>query len=66
MVITTTGNTRSMFTQISHSNLETVIIIINSKLMFDIRKSINVNNAHGPGNISGRMIEFVGKLLLCH
>ena len=46
------------FTQIPCSNLDT--IAITQKSILDIIKSLNVNKAHGPDNISGRMIEFCG------
>jgi len=36
-------------------------ISMEPKLILDIIKSINVNKAHGPDNISGRMIELCGE-----
>ena len=51
----TNDSTLPMFIQISHVCLGTVTI--NRKLILDIIKSLNVNKAHGPDNISGRVIE---------
>ena len=44
-----------MFILISHVSLGT--ITINRKLILDIIKSLNVNKAYGPDNISGRIFE---------
>ena len=52
------NSTLPVFTRLSDSDLDT--IIINQKLILDIIKSLNVNKAHGPDNISGRMIELCG------
>ena len=51
-------STLPIFTQITCSNLDTIAITQQSIL--DIIKSLNVNKAHGPDNISGRMIELCG------
>ena len=51
-------STLPSFTQISCSNLDT--IAITQKSILDIIKSLNVNKAHGPDNISGRMVELCG------
>ena len=51
-------STRHIFAQITCSNLDTIAITQQSIL--DIIKSLNVNKAHGPDNISGRMIELCG------
>ena len=47
-----------IFTQITCSNLDT--IAISQQSILDIIKSLNVNKAHGPDNISGRMIQLCG------
>ena len=47
-----------IFTQITCSNLDT--IAISQQSILDIIKSLNVNKAHGPENISGRMIQLCG------
>ena len=47
-----------IFTPISRSILDTVTI--DQRLILDIIKNINVNKAHGPDDISGRMIELCG------
>ena len=52
-------STLPSFIQITPSNL--VNITINQRLILDIIKNLNVNNAHGPDNISGRMIELCGE-----
>ena len=54
----TNDSTLPLFTQITCSNLDTIAITQQSIL--DIIKSLNVNKAHGPDNISGRMIELCG------
>ena len=51
-------STLPIFTQITCSNLDTIAITQQSIL--DIIKSLNINKAHGPDNISGRMIELCG------
>ena len=51
-------STLPIFTQITCSNLDTIVITQQSIL--DIIRSLNVNKAHGPDNISGRMIELCG------
>ena len=51
-------STLPIFTQITCSNLDTIAITQQSIL--DIIKSLNVNKADGPDNISGRMIELCG------
>ena len=52
------NSTLPLYNLITNSNLDH--IIINRKLILDIIKNINVNKAHGPDNISGRMIELCG------
>ena len=52
------NSTLPLFTQITHSNIDT--IVISQKLILDIIKNLNTNKAHGPDNISGRMIELCG------
>ena len=37
-----------------------LILAITQKSILDIIKSLNVNKAHGPDNISGRMVELCG------
>ena len=51
-------STLPIFTQITCSNLDT--IAISQQSILDIIKSLNVNKAHGPDNISGRMIQLCG------
>ena len=51
-------STLPIFTQITCSNLDT--IAISEQSILDIIKSLNVNKAHVPDNISGRMIEVCG------
>ena len=51
-------STLPIFTLITCSNLDT--IAISQQSILDIIKSLNVNKAHGPDNISGRMIELCG------
>jgi len=46
------------FNIITNSSLET--ILINENQILGILKSLNVNKAHGPDNISGRMIQLCG------
>ena len=43
---------------ITQSCLDT--IIINERIILDVIRSLNVNKAHGPDNISGRMIDLCG------
>ena len=47
------------FTPSTHSSLDTITISRNQIL--DIIKTLNVNKAHGPDDISGRMIELCGE-----
>ena len=56
--VTIDNSTLPLYNLITNSNLAS--IIMNHKHILDIIKNINVNNAHGPDNISGRMIEFCG------
>ena len=56
---TTNNSILPTFTLITHSSLHT--IIINQKLILDIITNLKVNTAHGPDNISGRMIELCGE-----
>ena len=51
-------STLPIFTQITCSNLDTIAITQQSIL--DIIKSLNVNKAHGPDNISCRIIQLCG------
>ena len=51
-------STLPIFTQITCSNLDTIAITQQSIL--DVIKSLNVNKAHGPDNIFGRLIELCG------
>ena len=55
-------STLPIFTQITCSSLGTIAITQQSIL--DIIKSLNVNKAHGPDNISGRMIELCGDKII--
>ena len=48
------ASTIPVFTPFTHSSLES--ITISQKQILDIVKNLNVNKAHGPDNISGRMI----------
>ena len=48
----------------SRSNLDT--IAISQQSILDIIKSLNVNKAHGPDNISGRMIQLCGDKITLH
>ena len=52
------GSNLPLSTQITNSNLDT--IIINRNLILDIIKNLNINKAHGPDDISGRMIHLCG------
>ena len=51
-------STLPIFTQITCKNLDTVAI--SQQSILDTIKSLNVNKAHGPDNISGRMIQLCG------
>ena len=55
-------STLPIFTQITCSILDT--IAITQKSILDIVKSLNVNKAHAPDNISGRMIELCGDKII--
>ena len=48
-----------VFSLITNSSLDSIIITEN--MIIDIIKRINVNKAHGPDDISGRMIELCGE-----
>ena len=52
------GSTLPDFIPITQSSLDT--ITMSQKQILDIIKNLNVNKAHGPDNISGRMIELCG------
>ena len=49
------ASTLPVFIPFTHSSLES--ITISQMQILDIIKNLNVNKAHGPDNISGRMIE---------
>ena len=49
------ASTLPVFTHFTHASLES--ITISQRHILDIIKNLNVNKAHGPDNISGRMIE---------
>ena len=53
------GSTLPVFVQFTQSSLDT--IIIKHEDILNIIKNLNVNKAHGPDNISGRMIELCGE-----
>ena len=53
------GSNLPLFTQITNSNLDT--IIINRNLILDIIKNFNINKAHVPDDISGRVINLCGE-----